>query len=96
MNLKWIPDALDQKRISQSKLAGLIDLDKASLSKTIRGQRRLQVDEAFAIAQILGISITDFLRSSGMDCGQTVSVKQLEEENAKLKMAVRAMSGLIQ
>ena len=75
MNLKqWLATKLIDKHISQRGLATILDIDSASLSRTIAGKRRLQIHEATAIAEFFDVPLDEVLDRFGLVSGQTKEV----------------------
>ena len=66
INTEWFRTMLRQNRISQRKLAKGMSLDPAAVSLILRGKRKLQLDEARQMADILKVSINDVLLAAGI------------------------------
>ena len=66
MNTDWFRDVLAQKKLSQRKLAALLELDPAAVSLMLRGQRRMTPAEAHQMGIILGVKTTEVLRQAGI------------------------------
>ena len=67
MNTEWFRQLIAAKKLSQRKLAKLLDLDPAAISLMLRGQRRMTNAEAHQISIILGVPITEVLRQAGIE-----------------------------
>ena len=67
MNTRWFKERLADKHLTQRKLAKELELDPAAVSLLLRGQRRMQMDEAPAIAQLLGVPLAEVLTAAGID-----------------------------
>lgn len=67
MNTEWFRQLLAAKKLSQRKLAKLLDLDPAAVSLMLRGQRRMTNAEAHQMSIILGVAITEVLRQAGIE-----------------------------
>lgn len=55
MNIDWFRHLIAAKKLSQRKLAKLLDLDPAAISLMLRGQRRMTNAEAHQMSIILGV-----------------------------------------
>lgn len=66
MNTDWFRDVLAAKKLSQRRLAGLMELDPAAISLMLRGQRRMTPAEAHQMSVILGVKTTEVLRQAGI------------------------------
>ena len=66
MNTEWFRQVLASKKLSQRRLAGLMELDPAAVSLMLRGQRRMTNEEAHQIGIILGVKTTEVLRQAGI------------------------------
>lgn len=66
---QWIASRLIEKGISQTRLAALINIDAASLSRTISGKRRLQIPEANALAEFFNVPLEEVLDRFGVSSG---------------------------
>lgn len=67
MNTEWFRQLLAAKKLSQRKLATLMELDPAAVSLMLRGQRKMTNAEAHQISIILGVTITEVLRQAGIE-----------------------------
>lgn len=66
MNTEWFRQVLASKKLSQRKLAALMELDPAAISLMLRGQRRMTNEEAHQMGIILGVKTTEVLRQAGI------------------------------
>ena len=66
MNTEWFRQVLAAKKLSQRRLAGLMELDPAAVSLMLRGQRRMTNEEAHQLSVILGVKTTEVLRQAGI------------------------------
>jgi transcriptional regulator with XRE-family HTH domain len=66
MNTEWFRDVLAQKKLSQRRLAALMELDPAAVSLMLRGHRRMTPEEAHQMGIILGVKTTEILRQAGI------------------------------
>lgn len=66
MNTEWFRQVLASKKLSQRRLAALLELDPAAVSLMLRGQRRMTNEEAHQIGIILGVKTTEVLRQAGI------------------------------
>lgn len=67
MNTEWFRQLLAAKKLSQRKLATLMELDPAAVSLMLRGQRKMTNAEAHQLSIILGVAITEVLRQAGIE-----------------------------
>lgn len=66
MNTEWFRQVMAAKKLSQRKLASLLELDPAAVSLMLRGQRRMTNEEAHQMGIILGVKTTEILRQAGI------------------------------
>lgn len=66
---QWLMMRLVEKGISQRKLSSILNLDQASLSRTLDGKRRLQIHEANAIADFFDVPLQEVLDRFGISSG---------------------------
>ena len=66
VNTKWFKDRLAQRDLSMRKLAKLMDLDPAAVSRMLRGQRDMTKLEANKISGLLTVPVTEVLRQAGV------------------------------
>lgn len=72
VNTEWFRIKLHERKLSARGLAKKMDLDPASVSKMLRGQRRMTAAEANTIARILGLPTTEVLRQAGVPVSEGV------------------------
>lgn len=66
MNTKWFRGQLRDKDLSQRGLAKLLGIDPAAVSLMLRGQRRMTLQEAHRISEVLGVATAEVLREAGI------------------------------
>lgn len=66
MNTLWFKGQLKDKHLSQRGLAKLLSLDNSAVSLMLRGKRRMTLQEAHRIAEILGVATTEVMREAGI------------------------------
>lgn len=66
IDTQWFVDRLASRRMSQRALARLMGLDPGALSLTLRGKRKLTLDEAAQLAALLDVSTHDVLEHAGV------------------------------
>lgn len=92
MNTDWFRDLLAAKKLSQRKLAALMELDPAAVSLMLRGQRRMTPEEAHQLGVILGVKTTEVLRQAGIavtDDVRSVKVTGYIDEDAVVTLFPR-------
>lgn len=67
INTQWFRDRMADKKISQRRLAMLMNLDPAAASLMFRAKRRMSPYEAHQVSQILGVPLNEVLRHAGID-----------------------------
>lgn len=67
INQAWFQERLKTIKLSQRQLARQIGLDPAAVSHMLNGRRRMSLDEAKSIADVLLVSVTEVLRQAGID-----------------------------
>jgi len=72
MDNTWFKDRLADKKLSQRKLATMLDLDAAAVSLMFRGMRRMTPHEAHQISQILGVPLLEIMRRAGIDVTEDI------------------------
>lgn len=72
MNTEWFRQVLASKKLSQRRLAALMELDPAAISLMLRGQRRMTNEEAHQMSIILGVKTTEVLRQAGIQVSDDV------------------------
>lgn len=66
MNTRWFRDRLRSIELSQRGLAKLLDVDAAAVSYMLRGKRKMTLQEANRISQILGVPASEVMRQAGI------------------------------
>lgn len=64
---RWFKERLAAKRITFVQAGKYLDLDPSSLSKTFKGTRRLQLEEAGKLARLINAPLNEVLTRAGMD-----------------------------
>lgn len=64
IDLNRIREARQQKRVSQAKLAQAIGVTPSQVSRFESGKRRIHLDEARKIADVLGLDLAEILRAN--------------------------------
>lgn len=72
MNTQWFKGKLQDKQLSQRKLAKMLDIDPAALSLMLRGKRRMNNHEAYQLSTLLGVPLNEVLRQAGIDVAEDV------------------------
>jgi transcriptional regulator with XRE-family HTH domain len=62
MQLNLIREARKKHRLSQGKLAAVIGISAAQISRIESGKRRARLDEATKIAQLLGLTVDEIVK----------------------------------
>lgn len=63
---RWFQDRVRDADISQAKLAGMLGIDRAAMSLTFSGKRKMQLEEAARIAEILALDVNEVLARAGV------------------------------
>lgn len=66
INSKWFRDKFAEKRTSYREFARQHDMDPSVVSRMLTGQRRMQRDEAAAIAHFIGAPVSEVLKHAGV------------------------------
>lgn len=66
IDTRWFQDRLTDKKLSQRKLASLLNLDPAAVSLMLRGRRKMSAAEAAEVARVLGVPVKDVLVRAGV------------------------------
>jgi hypothetical protein len=72
MNTQWFRDRLADKKLSQRRLAKMLELDPAAVSLMFRGMRRITPHEAHQISVILGVPLNEVMRNAGIEVTEDV------------------------
>ena len=67
VNKIWFQDKLKTLGISQRRLAKRIDIDPAAVSYMLAGTRRMTMDEAKKIAEVMLVPVTEVMRQAGIE-----------------------------
>jgi hypothetical protein len=63
---KWFRLMTDRAKESQRSLAAKIGMDPSSWVRVLQGKRRLQLNEADRVADVLGVPVEEVLRHAGL------------------------------
>lgn len=66
VDTQWFRGVLADRKLSQRKLAALMEMDPAALSLTLRGMRHVRLEEAQRMADILKVSVSELLTHFGV------------------------------
>jgi lambda repressor-like predicted transcriptional regulator len=91
-NTKWFRDRLAERALSLRQLAKKIDLDPSALSLTFRGKRKMTLEEANQIANLLGVQVTEILRQAGVPVSDDVQGVRLVG-TVDARSVVKALTG---
>lgn len=72
MNTDWFRDRLQDKQLSQRRLAKMLEVDPAAISLMFRGKRRMTPHEAHQISVILGVPLNEVMRHAGIEVTEDV------------------------
>lgn len=75
----WFYKRIDAADMSLREVARKIDMDPTALSRTLRGQRRLQMGEVERLADVLSVTLDDVLSHAGVPIGQDRSAPPASE-----------------
>lgn len=67
VNTRWFRDLLEDRHISQRKLAKMLEVDPSAVSLMLRGMREIKMEEARDLARILGVPLAEVLTNVGLD-----------------------------
>lgn len=67
INTEWFQDRLKAIKLSQRQLAKKIGIDAAAVSYTLNGKRKMTMDEAKKIADVLLVPVTEVMRQAGIE-----------------------------
>jgi len=62
----WFKDTMDAQHLSVRGLARLMKLDHGAVSRMLNGHRKMQMDEASAIANFLSVPVKEVLKHAGV------------------------------
>jgi transcriptional regulator with XRE-family HTH domain len=80
VNTRWFKERFEQIGADQIKIAKILGIERASLSRSIHGKRKFTSDELSALANHLGVSIEDVMRNAGTKTPETETPKNLRIE----------------
>ena len=66
MDKRWFQDRVKDADISQSKLARMLGIDRSAMSLTFSGRRKMRLEEAARIAEILALDVQEVLGRAGV------------------------------
>ena len=72
VNSQWFRDRLQDKRLTQRKLAKMLELDPAAVSLMFKGQRKITPHDAHQISVILGVPLNEVLRNAGIEVSEDI------------------------
>ncbi len=89
VNTRWFQDRIDDRGMSQRKLAKLMGLDPSALSLMLNGKRGIKMTEAATLSSLLGVSLDDVLFNAGIERPRsgdnTVSVTGTVDADGEVK-----------
>lgn len=80
--------------MSLRQLAKKIDIDPSALSLTLRGKRKMTLEEANQIAHLLGVQVTEILRQAGVPVSDDVQGVKLVG-TVDSKSVVKTLTGSV-
>lgn len=66
-NKPWFISRLQAIKLSQRRLAKMIDLDPSAVTLMLSGRRKITTDEIHKIANIFNVSVAEVMRHAGID-----------------------------
>ncbi|SOD41340.1 helix-turn-helix domain-containing protein [Nitrosovibrio sp. Nv4] len=63
----WFRHRIEDKKISQRKLAVKLDLDPAAVSLMIRGKRKMSLEEAARLSEVFGVPVEEVMERGGIE-----------------------------
>ena len=72
IDTQWFKGKLQDKALSQRKLAKMLEMDPAALSLMLRGKRQMTNHEAYQLSTLLGVSVNEVLRHAGIEVQEDV------------------------
>lgn len=72
INTGWFKDKLAEKKISQRRLAAMMNIDPSAASLMFRAKRKMSPYEAHQVSQILGVPLNEVLRQAGIQVTEDV------------------------
>jgi len=82
IDTQWFVDRLAERRLSQRGMAKLMGLDSGALSLTLRGKRKMTLEEAAQIAVLLQRSTEEVLEAAGIPINTARQVPIIGVEQA--------------
>lgn len=65
----WFVNQLQERGMSQRRLAKDMGIDPASVHRLLQGKRPMRFDEATQLSVLLGVTVSDVLRHAGLPVG---------------------------
>jgi transcriptional regulator with XRE-family HTH domain len=65
-NNRWFKDQMEAKGFSQNQLGKRLGMDPAAISRVLNGQRKLKIEEATQMAEILELPLEEVLANAGI------------------------------
>lgn len=84
---RWFQDRIRDAGLSQARLAQMLGIDRAAMSLTLSGKRKMQLEEAARIAEILAVDVDDVLGRAGIRLPkgpQTVLITGIVDVNGRV------------
>lgn len=75
VDTRWFQNRLADRRISQRKLATVLNLDPSAVSLMLRGKRQMSAAEAAEVSRVLDVDVEEVLRHAGISMGMVAAVK---------------------
>jgi transcriptional regulator with XRE-family HTH domain len=72
VNTRWFKDRLADRKLSMRKVAKQLDLEPSAVSLMLRGLRKIKIEEAAALAPMLGVPLNEVLMQCGFDLSHAV------------------------
>jgi len=69
INTQWFRARLAEHKLSQRRLADMLDMDPAALSLMLRGKRTMKMHEAVELARLLGVPLAELIVQTGVEKG---------------------------
>jgi len=67
IDTKWFFDRIEDKKLTHRQVAAKLEMDPASLSHMLRGNRKVQLTDAQCLAETLGVPLPEVLAAAGID-----------------------------
>lgn len=90
MDTDWFTDRIAARKMSQRGLARLMGMDAGAMSLTLRGKRKLTLDEAAQMAVLLDVSTNDVLEHAGVHLSGDRRCKVIGYVNGDLSVSLEA------